>query len=106
MKIRDLFESLIFVLTFDQISEAATTALEIDPHDGKSLLRRAQAHIYLGELVEAKNDYVTILKSPYTTTECKMAGRDGLRDMKKIVSQWKSNVAKIMTDAATQVSRG
>lgn len=87
------------------ISVAATSALELDPHDGKALYRRAQAHLHLGSLPAAKNDYMAILKSEYTSTQSKMNARDGLREMRKIVTKWKADVAKIMEETTNHVRK-
>lgn len=87
------------------LSEAATDALEIDAHDGKALYRRAQAHLHLGDVTAAKNDYVSILKSSFCSTESKMSARDGLQHIRQIVSKWKSDVSRIMQETTSQVSQ-
>lgn len=83
--------------------EATTCALKLDPHDSKALYRRAEAFVCLGNLPAAKDDYMAIIKSPYSDSAAILAARQGIRRIRSVVSKWKSDVRRLVTSATEDV---
>jgi hypothetical protein len=84
-------------------SEAATHGLKMDPHDAKSLYRRAEAYLCLGQLSLAMKDYKSILRSPHSDTNASQAARSGIRRIRCIVSKWKTDVKEFVPTAVKDV---
>ncbi|XP_053991421.1 tetratricopeptide repeat protein 1-like isoform X2 [Hylaeus volcanicus] len=79
--------------------EAATHGLKMDPHDAKSLYRRAEAYLCLGQISLAMKDYKSILRSPHADTNASQAARNGIRRIRCIVSKWKTDVKEFVPTA-------
>ena len=60
---------------------------QLDEHDSKARYRRGRAYLLLGMAKCAKDDFLFILKSPYSTHDGVRAARQGLRELRRIVSQ-------------------
>lgn len=82
---------------------ACTTIIQqLDEHDSKARYRRGRAYLLLGMAKSAKDDFLFILKSPYSTREGVHAARLGLRDLRRVVSrselETKATVRKGLSD--------
>lgn len=83
--------------------EATTAALKLSAYDAKALYRRAEAYIFLGNLSAAKNDYLSIIKSPYAEDTEISAARQGLRRIRSIVSKCNTDIRQLVTLATQDV---
>lgn len=93
-KIVPLFLSLMFT------AGACTTIIqELDEHDSKARYRRGRAYLLLGMTKCAKDDFMFILKSPYSTQEGVCAARLGLQELRQVLN-------KSETEAKLTVCRG
>eukprot|EP00914_Ancora_sagittata_P008803 GHVO01017069.1.p1 GENE.GHVO01017069.1~~GHVO01017069.1.p1 ORF type:complete len:488 (+),score=121.94 GHVO01017069.1:337-1800(+) len=76
--------------------DACTLALEIDAHDSKARYRRGSAHIGLGDLKEAKDDYIYILKDPHSAPHARLAAKTGFQNIRSIVIKWRRDCKGII----------
>lgn len=81
---------------------AATSALEVDPHNEKGLFRRGQAYLALGEPQMASHDFQELLKrdpnnkaAQTQLAVCAKALREQLQKEKKIYANMFDKFAKM-----------
>ncbi|CDI79502.1 hypothetical protein, conserved [Eimeria acervulina] len=73
---------------YQEAIRACTTVIqEIDEHDSKARYRRGKAYLLLGMTKSAKDDFMFILKSPYSTNEGVHAARLGLQELRSVVNK-------------------
>ncbi|CDJ39362.1 Peptidyl-prolyl cis-trans isomerase d-like protein, related [Eimeria tenella] len=85
---------------YQEAIRACTTIIqELDEHDSKARYRRGRAYLLLGMTKCAKDDFMFILKSPYSTQEGVCAARLGLQELRQVLN-------KSETEAKLTVCRG
>eukprot|EP00917_Polyrhabdina_sp_WS-2016_P021932 GHVP01047509.1.p1 GENE.GHVP01047509.1~~GHVP01047509.1.p1 ORF type:complete len:474 (+),score=114.95 GHVP01047509.1:42-1463(+) len=76
--------------------EFCSRVLEIYPSEEKTLLRKARAHLLLGNISEATKIYKSLSSSSLPSDECRAAARVGLHNVRKVVNDWKKDARKIL----------
>lgn len=84
-RVSSLLISVSFLVLF--VGACTTVIQEIDEHDSKARYRRGKAYLLLGMTKSAKDDFMFILKSPYSTNEGVHAARLGLQELRSIVNK-------------------
>lgn len=88
MFLRNVAQAALKLEKYQEAIRACTTIIqELDEHDSKARYRRGRAYLLLGMTKCAKDDFVFILKSPYSTHEGVQAARLGLRELRRVVSR-------------------
>ncbi|KAL8432419.1 hypothetical protein Efla_000196 [Eimeria flavescens] len=100
MFLRNVAQSALKLEKYQEAIRASTTIIQqLDEHDSKARYRRGRAYLLLGMAKCAKDDFLFILKSPYSTNEAVHAARLGLEDLRRVVSRSE-------TEAKTTVRKG
>ncbi|XP_026190927.1 uncharacterized protein LOC34620920 [Cyclospora cayetanensis] len=88
MFLRNVAQAALQLEKYQEAIRACTTIIqELDEHDSKARYRRGKAYLLLGMAKCAKDDFLFILKSPYSTQEGVHAARLGLRELRRVVSR-------------------
>lgn len=88
MFLRNVAQAGLKLGKYQEAIRACTTIIqELDEHDSKARYRRGRAYLFLGMAKCAKDDFLFILKSPYSTSDGVHAARLGLRDLRRMVSR-------------------
>ncbi|KAL8447769.1 hypothetical protein Emag_004177 [Eimeria magna] len=88
MFLRNVAQAALKLEKYQEAIRACTTIIQqLDEHDSKARYRRGRAYLLLGMAKCAKDDFLFILKSPYSTNEGVHAARLGLRELRRVVSR-------------------
>lgn len=88
----------LIVALFAATSGACTTVLQdLDEHDAKARYRRGKAYLLLGMTKSAKDDFMFILKSPYSTNEGVHAARLGLQELRRVLNTSAEDARKTLS---------
>ncbi|KAL8274071.1 hypothetical protein Esti_001913 [Eimeria stiedai] len=88
MFLRNVAQAALKLEKYQEAIRACTTVIQqLDEHDSKARYRRGRAYLLLGMAKCAKDDFLFILKSPYSNKEGVHAARLGLRELRRVVSR-------------------
>lgn len=83
---------------YQEAIRACTTVLQdLDEHDAKARYRRGKAYLLLGMTKSAKDDFMFILKSPYSTNEGVHAARLGLQELRRVLNTSAEDARKTLS---------
>eukprot|EP00923_Selenidium_pygospionis_P035453 GHVN01061870.1.p1 GENE.GHVN01061870.1~~GHVN01061870.1.p1 ORF type:complete len:375 (-),score=87.70 GHVN01061870.1:262-1386(-) len=101
--LRNKAQAALMLERWSEAIKACDVALDIDPDDMKALYRRGMGRLNRGDVVDAKNDFKAIIKSPYNDPTSVTAARYGLQQLRRVVSNWKNDTLVLMEKSASEV---
>eukprot|EP00915_Cephaloidophora_sp_WS-2016_P008404 GHVH01011576.1.p1 GENE.GHVH01011576.1~~GHVH01011576.1.p1 ORF type:complete len:517 (+),score=77.61 GHVH01011576.1:262-1812(+) len=75
--------------------DSCTFVLDKQPDDGKARYRRGLCYMRQSSVLLAKNDFVILVNAADNSTS-NAAGRRGLQELRRVVSEWKTDGRKLM----------